>query len=54
MFRKNMKKRRFTSYARGDINISASAGVALIKEGDTAESLVDRADKVMYASKKRG
>jgi diguanylate cyclase (GGDEF)-like protein len=54
MFRKNLKKRRFTSYARGDINISASAGIALAKEGDTAESLVDRADKVMYASKKGG
>ena len=54
MFRKNMKKRRFTSYALGDISISASAGIALVKEGDTAESLVDRADKVMYASKKGG
>jgi diguanylate cyclase len=52
LFRKNLKKRRFTSHARGDVNITVSAGIALVKEGDTAESLVDRADKMMYASKK--
>jgi diguanylate cyclase len=54
MFRQNLGKRRFTSHARGDINISVSAGIALVKEGDTAEGLVDRADKVMYVSKKEG
>lgn len=54
MFRKNLNKRRFTSYARGDISITVSAGIALVEEGDTVESLIDRADRVMYASKKEG
>jgi diguanylate cyclase len=52
-FRKNLRKRRFTSYAKGDVSLTVSAGIALVEEGDTLESLIIRADKAMYASKKK-
>jgi len=52
-FKKNLRKRRFISYAKGDINISASAGYTLAMEGDTPDTLIDRADKIMYASKQK-
>jgi len=52
-FRKNLRKRRFMSYAKGDVNLTVSAGIALVEEGDTLESLINRADKAMYASKKK-
>ena len=52
-FGKNLKKRRFVSYKKGDINISASAGIAMVMEGDTPESFIERADKSMYASKQK-
>ena len=52
-FRKNLRKRRFTSYAKGDVTLTVSAGITLVAEGDTPESLVNRADKAMYASKNK-
>lgn len=52
-FRKNLGKRRFTSYRTGDIHVSVSAGTALAKAGDTAESLLERADKAMYEEKNK-
>ncbi len=52
-FRKNLRKRRFTSYAKGDVSLTVSSGIALVEEGDTLESLIIRADKAMYASKKK-
>ena len=36
------------------IPITASLGVATFQQGDTLESLVDRADRAMYASKTAG
>lgn len=35
------------------INLTASVGAAILGEHDTAESVVDRADRMMYSSKKR-
>jgi diguanylate cyclase (GGDEF)-like protein len=52
-FRKALKKRRFTSHARGDVTLTVSAGIALAMDGDTLESLIERADKAMYASKQK-
>ena len=52
-FRKNLRRIRFTSYAKGDIYITVSAGIALAKENDTPETLVERADKMMYAHKQK-
>ena len=51
LFRKNLRRIRFTSYAKGDIPITVSAGIALAKEDDTPETLVGRADKMMYLHK---
>jgi diguanylate cyclase (GGDEF)-like protein len=50
-FRKNLAKRRFVSYTKGEINVTVSAGIATVVEGDTPESLIERADKTMYAMK---
>ena len=52
-FRKNLRKRRFMSYAKGDVNLTVSSGIAMVEEGDTLESLINRADKAMYASKNK-
>ncbi|NLA75973.1 MAG: GGDEF domain-containing protein [Deltaproteobacteria bacterium] len=57
VFNKNLKKRRFVSKKHGEIDLSVSAGAAKIMENDTVESLIDRADKIMYELKeswKRG
>jgi len=44
-----------TVAVRGDqISLSVSVGVATIGQGDTAESIVRRADEAMYTSKDRG
>jgi diguanylate cyclase (GGDEF)-like protein len=50
-FRKNLKRRKFVSYKEGEINLTVSAGIALAMEGDTPETLMERADKAMYAMK---
>ena len=36
------------------ISLTASIGVAIMIEGDTPESLLDRADQAMYEAKRRG
>ena len=51
IFNKNLKKRRFVSQKHGEIQLSISAGTAKVMEGDTIESMIDRADKAMYESK---
>lgn len=53
LFRRNLEKRRFTSYRQGDIHVGVSAGIALAAPGDTPEAVVDRADKAMYGDKGR-
>ena len=50
-FRRNLEKRRFTSYKQGDIHVGVSAGIALATAKDTPETVVDRADKAMYEDK---
>jgi len=50
-FKKNLKKRRFVSHKAGEINLTVSAGISVFTEGDTAEHVIERADKAMYAAK---
>ncbi|MBN1849218.1 MAG: GGDEF domain-containing protein [Deltaproteobacteria bacterium] len=50
-FRKNLKRRKFVSYKEGEIDLTVSAGIALAMEGDTLDSLMERADEAMYAMK---
>jgi len=52
-FSKNLKKRRFVSHKAGEINLTVSAGLASFIEGDTFESIIERADKAMYAAKQK-
>jgi diguanylate cyclase len=52
VFNKNLKKRRSVSQKHWEINLSVSSGTAKIMEGDTIESLIDRADKAMYVSRR--
>lgn len=52
-FRKNLQKRRFFSYKDGDVTLTASAGFALAGEGDNPTTLLGKADKAMYALKKK-
>ncbi|MFC1534062.1 GGDEF domain-containing protein [Thermodesulfobacteriota bacterium] len=54
IFKNNLKKKRFISYKEGEINLTVSAGITMVMEGDTLESLIDRADKAMYALKRKG
>ncbi len=53
-FKKNLKKRHFVSHKAGEINLTVSAGISVFLEGDTAESVIERADKAMYSTKQRG
>ncbi len=50
-FQKLLRKKRFTSYRKGDIELTVSAGIAMAQEGDTPEALIHRADQAMYAAK---
>jgi diguanylate cyclase len=50
-FRKNLAKRRFVSHKAGEVQVRVSAGIATSQAGDTAETVIERADKAMYASK---
>jgi diguanylate cyclase (GGDEF)-like protein len=52
-FHRSLRKRRFTSYKKGDITVNVSAGIAPAVDRDTVETLLDRADKAMYAAKPR-
>jgi PAS domain S-box/diguanylate cyclase (GGDEF) domain len=38
----------------GPLRVSVSVGVTVVKESDTAQSVVERADKLMYESKRAG
>jgi diguanylate cyclase (GGDEF)-like protein len=51
LFNQNLKKRRFISHVKGDVNLTVSTGTAMVKDGDTPESVINRADKEMYESK---
>lgn len=44
----------FMTDQRVEIPVTISAGVALLREGDTAETLVERADRALYLAKKSG
>lgn len=52
-FNKNLKKRHFVSHKAGEINLTVSAGISAFMDGDTAEGIVERADKAMYSAKHR-
>lgn len=51
IFRKNLAMKRFVSYKKGRIDITVSAGVAEAQPGDSAQSILDRADQAMYTEK---
>ncbi|MDL2288542.1 diguanylate cyclase [Oscillospiraceae bacterium OttesenSCG-928-F05] len=36
------------------LSVTASIGVAIVSDGDTVKSIVERADKLMYQSKQSG
>jgi diguanylate cyclase (GGDEF)-like protein len=40
--------------AGGTLTVTVSAGATMIQTGDTTESIVQRADALMYQSKKAG
>ncbi|MGL5435849.1 MAG: diguanylate cyclase [Lachnospiraceae bacterium] len=42
------------TYQEEELNISASVGITVVRPEDTAESLIERADLLMYQSKKEG
>ena len=42
------------SYAAHQIGLSCSIGVAIMREGDTADALLSRADRGLYAAKQAG
>jgi diguanylate cyclase len=52
-FMKNLQRLRFTSHSRGDIDVGVSPGVAMVRAGDTPESLLERADRAMYDVKNK-
>ncbi len=52
-FMKNLQRLRFTSHARGDITVGVSPGIAMVRPGDTSETLLERADKAMYDVKNK-
>lgn len=38
----------------GTVRVTASLGATMLRQGDTADAAVDRADALMYASKRKG
>ncbi|MGD8386636.1 MAG: GGDEF domain-containing protein [Desulfobacteraceae bacterium] len=52
-FMKHLQRLRFTSHARGDITVGVSPGISMAQKGDSAESLLERADQAMYDVKNR-
>ena len=52
-FEEFLKNKRFLSHKKGDIDVTASAGMAFSVEGDSAEDLIQRADENMYRSKQK-
>lgn len=38
----------------GEVAVSASVGVTVVRKGDTPESVIDRADQAMYTAKNQG
>lgn len=38
----------------GPVTFNAAIGIALPREGDSAETIIERADRLMYAAKQRG
>lgn len=41
-------------YKDGALSVTASIGITIVKPGDTAKSIIERADALMYESKKNG
>jgi len=53
LFLGKLRRLRFTSHARGDITVGVSPGIAVAREGDSTEDILNRADQAMYETKKR-
>jgi two-component system cell cycle response regulator len=43
-----------TVYAEQGFSLTTSLGVALLRDGDTQDSLINRADRALYAAKQDG
>lgn len=52
-FRQNLAKIKFVSKKKGEITLGVSAGVASVEENDTCDTLVGRADSLMYSEKEQ-
>ena len=52
IFRENLKKRKFKSRRKGDVLVTISAGIVVPKQGDTVQTILERADRAMYMDKK--
>ena len=53
IFHNNFKKKRFRSAETGIVDVTVSIGIAQFKHGESVNSLINRADKEMYLSKKK-
>lgn len=53
VFNENLKKRRFVSYKKGEIDITVSAGFTSVQDNDSPESIIERADTFMYLEKEK-
>jgi diguanylate cyclase (GGDEF)-like protein len=51
-FKTRLKKKRFMSYEKGEVDVDVSTGIALAQREDTLEGLIHRADQAMYQVKK--
>jgi diguanylate cyclase (GGDEF)-like protein len=53
LFQTNLRKRRFVSQEKGDLQLTVSAGVSISQPDDSEETVLARADMAMYAEKSR-
>jgi len=53
IFNSNFRKKRFRSPDTGNVDVTVSIGIARYKHGESVTGLIARADKEMYAAKKK-
>jgi diguanylate cyclase len=52
--RKTVRSHAWNNPGGGDVSLTASFGIADIRDGETAIDLINRADQMLYEAKKRG
>jgi diguanylate cyclase (GGDEF)-like protein len=52
-FHEKFRKKRFSSHQSGNVQVSLSAGFALVEAGDTSDDIIHKADTSMYEIKKQ-